>query len=323
MLDLSRREFLLNVTTVALGLSAGEQLSAASDSSARQPRIQFPADPRARLAVTSWPFREFIDSPTNPFRNKQKSGIDIKDFAGVVASKFGVKNICPLAAHLHSTDPAYLEAVREAIARAESHVVDLGLSGRSFWDPDEAKRQAAVEYGRHCIELAVKLGSPSVRQHLGAPKGVKPDVELASRTLGQLADYGAAKNILINLENDDLRNEDPFFIVKVIEKVGNPYLRALPDFGNTLGGGNADYNQRGVAAMLKHAYGVCHVKDTMVTDSGKSYNVDLPRMFGLAKSSGFKGYFVMEWDGGGGDPYEGTKRLIDETLKLLSSEAHS
>jgi hypothetical protein len=35
----------------------------------------------------------------------------------------------------------------------------------------------------------------------------------------------------------------------------------------------------------------------MVTDSGKTYKVDLSKMFELAKVSGFKAYFVMEWAG--------------------------
>jgi hypothetical protein len=69
--------------------------------------------------------------------------------------------------------------------------------------------------------------------------------------------------------------------------------------------------------MFKHAYGVCHVKDVVVTDSGKTYQVDLPKLFDIAKASGFKGYFMMEWDGGPGDPYEGTQRLMEETLKCL------
>lgn len=41
------------------------------------------------------------------------------------------------------------------------------------------------------------------------------------------------------------------------------------------------------------------------------------KMFELAKASGFKGYYMMEWDGGPGDPYEGTRRLVEETLKYL------
>jgi sugar phosphate isomerase/epimerase len=316
MKHFSRREFLRGASIVSLSLSAGLRNSLAS---ANEPHLTFPTDPRARLAVTSWPFRESIDSPTNPYRNPQKPLMDLKDFPGMVAKRFGIRNICPLAAHLHSTDAAYLDAFRQSVEQAGSHLVDLGLGGKSFWDPDAAKRQEAVDFGKHGIDLALILGSPSMRQHLGAPSGVKPDLELASQTLGRLAEYGAAKNILVNLENDNLRNEDPFFIAQVVEKVGSPYLRSLPDFGNTLSGGDAGYNERGVAAMLKHAYGICHVKDQLVTESGKSYKVDLPKMFQLAKASGFRGYFVMEWDGDPGeDPYQGTERLVAETLKLLS-----
>jgi sugar phosphate isomerase/epimerase len=322
MNNLSRREFMRGGVAAALvaglgqvsNIAAGAQDSLASP---QGPHLEFPTSPRARLAVTSWPFREFIDSPRNPYRNRQKPGMDIKDFPEMVVKRFGVQNICPLVAHFSSADPAYLAAFRQAVQEAGSHLVDLGLGGGSFWDPDESRRQGAVRQGQHWIDLAVQLGSPSVRQHLGAPRGVKPDVELASQTLGELAEYGAAKKIVINLENDDLVNEDPFFIVKVIEKAGNLYLRALPDFGNTLSGGNVEYNEQGVAAMLKHAYGVCHVKDLVVADSGKTYEVNLPRMFALAKASGFKGYYMMEWDGGPGDPYEGTWRLIEETLKCL------
>lgn len=320
MKDFSRRDFLLGSSVFGLGLSAGLRNSLAAPT---EPHMVFPTDPRARLAVTSYPFRDFIDSPTNPHRNQQQPRMDVKDFAGMALKRFGIQNVCLLAAHLHSTDPAYLDTVRQSVEQAGSHIVDLGLGGRSFWDPDEAKRQAAVEYGRHWVDLALKLGSPSVRQHLGGSRGVKPDVELASQTLGRLAEYGAAKSIIINLENDDLHNEDPFFIVEVIEKVGNPYLRALPDIGNTLGGGDAGYNERGVAAMFRHAYGVCHVKDTVVADGGKTYEVDLPKMFNLAKASGFKGYYMMEWDGGPGDPYAGTERLVAETLKYISGEVHS
>jgi sugar phosphate isomerase/epimerase len=303
-------------STVGAALVAA--LDEVSMAAPQGPLLEFPTSPRDRLALTSWPFREFIDSPHNPYRKSQKPGMDVKQFAAMAVKEFGIHNICPLAAHFHSTDPEYLEAFREAVQQAGSHIVDLGLGGGSFWDPDTSKRQAAVESGQHWIDLAVRLASPSVRQHLGAPRGVKPDVDLAAQTLGKLVEYGASKNTRVNLENDDLVNEDPFFIVKVIEKVGNPYLRALPDFGNTLSRGDVEYNERGVAAMLKHAYGVCHVKDVVVAENGKTYDVNLPRMFELAKASGFKGYYMMEWDGGPGDPYSGTRRLVEETLKCLA-----
>jgi len=81
------------------------------------------------------------------------------------------------------------------------------------------------------------VGSPSVRQHLAGSRGLKPEADLAARSLGKLADYGAAKNVLVLLENDAAINEDPFLVVNIIEKVNNPYLWGLPDIGNSLAGG--------------------------------------------------------------------------------------
>ena len=162
----SRREFLGGASIFALG--AGLRNSQGSPDG---PHLQFPTDPRARLAVTSYPFRESIDSPGSPRRNREKPGMDIKDFAGMVASKFGVHNICPLAAHFPSTDPAYLDAFRQAVEQAGSHVVDLGLAGRSFWDPDSAKRQAAVEYGQHWIDIAGPVGFPQCSPTSGWSEG--------------------------------------------------------------------------------------------------------------------------------------------------------
>lgn len=65
---------------------------------------------------------------------------------------------------------------------------------------------------------------------------------------------------------------------------------------------------------------VCHVKDAVVTDSGKTYNVDLPKMFASQRPAGrFKGYFVMEWDGRPGENrYAGTDRLVHETVRIVS-----
>ncbi len=312
---LSRRRFLLDLPLLA-GVFAPR--TAVPRVEAKQPSLAFPAAPRERLAVTSYPFREFIESPTNRGRNPRKPGMDLKDFPGMIASRFGVYNINPLADHFASTELAYLEAFRQAVAAAGSHLVDLGLAGRRFWDPDSAVRQAAVAYGKRWIDIAAVVGSPSVRQHLEARPGVKPDVDLAVETLGALADYGASKNIVVLLENDAPVNEDPFLIVHVIEKAGNPYLRALPDFGNSLQGGDAEFNARAVTAMFQHAFNMCHVKDAVVGAGGKTYHVDLPRLFHIAQAAGYKGYFSMEWEVRLSDPFSGTERLIRETLQYLS-----
>ena len=280
--------------------------------------IRFPTEPRDRLALTSYPFRAYIASPSNRARNPALPGMDLKQFAKLAIDKFGIHNINPLLDHFTSTDPAYLDSFRKAVADAGSHIVDLGLSGGAFYSSEEKERERAVSISRRCIDVASIIGSPSVRQHVHGKRGEKPNVDLAAQSLGQLAEYGMKHGVVINLENDSAISEDPFFLTAVIDKVNSPHLRALPDFGNTLIAHDADYNQRGVTAMLKRAYNMCHVKDVVKSSAGQDKTVDLKKMFALAKESSYRGYFSMECDSGLGDPFAGTTRLVKETLGYLA-----
>jgi sugar phosphate isomerase/epimerase len=282
------------------------------------PNLKFPTQPRARLAVASWPFREFIESPTNRWaRNPKLPGMDLKDFAAMVVKRFEVRGIEPLGQHFRSTETPYVKELREATEKAGAHVVDIPTDvGASFYDTDPAKRKKAVENGKKWVDIAFTLGSPSIRTHIEGAPHVEPDVERAAESLRQLADYGATKNVVINLENDDNRTEDPFFIVKILEKLSHPYLHALPDFCNSMLTHDQEFNNRAMDTMFRHAYNIAHMKDSEV-DEGKLYTVDVAKCFEIAKAAGYRGYFSMEWEGAG-EPYAGTQRLIDLSLKYLA-----
>jgi sugar phosphate isomerase/epimerase len=312
-----RRDFLKQLATVACACCVSPDDLAQSTSQGRQPHLEFPARPRDRLAVTSWPFRDYIESPANRGRKLSVPSMDIKEFPAMVVEKFGVYNVNPLLSHFPSTDPAYLQSFREAVARARSHIVDLGLPGGYFAITDTAIAEAAVQDSCKWIDSAAAIGSPSVRQHLSAKRGQKPDLEAAAIHLARLADYGGKRNVVVNLENDSAVAEDPYFIVNVVEKVNHPYLRALPDFGNSIAKYGEEGNEKAVAAMLKHSFNMCHVKGAVQLD-GKTYHVDLKRMFEIARQSSYRGYFSMEFDTNGGDPFAGTTKLIDETLHYLA-----
>ena len=106
-------------------------------------------------------------------------------------------------------------------------------------------------------------------------------------------------------------------IEQVIDRVNSPWLRALPDFGNSLAAHDEDFAYRAIEAMFSHAYGICHVKDGEVTEDGKAVRVDLARTFAILKKSGYKGYCSIEYDARG-DPYKTTADLVEQTVKLLS-----
>jgi sugar phosphate isomerase/epimerase len=313
----SRRRFLKKSAALAASaVTVGVQQ--ALWSVAAEPHVKFPTEPRARLAVASWPFRKFIESPANRWaRDPKLPGMDLKDFAAMVVKRFDLRGIEPLGQHFRSTEIPYVEELREATEKAGAHVVDVPTDvGASFYDTDPAKRKRAVENGKKWVDIASTLGSPSIRTHIQGAPHVEPDVDRTAESLRQLADYGAAKEVIINLENDDNRTEDPFFIVKVLEKVDHPYLHALPDFCNSMLTHDQEFNNRAMDAMFRHAYNITHMKDSEV-DGGKVYTVDVAKCFEIAKAAGYRGYFSMEWEGAG-EPYAGTQKLIDLSLKYLA-----
>jgi sugar phosphate isomerase/epimerase len=245
--------------------------------------------------------------------------MDLKDFAAMVVKRFNVRNIEPLSDHFSSTETSYLREFRANVEKAGAQVVNIAADPRfSFYHNVEAQRQKAVANGKKWMDVAVAIASPSVRLHIAGAYKVKPDADRAADSLKQLADYGAQKNILVNLENDDNVTEDPFFIVEVIEKVNHPYLHALPDFCNSMLTHDQEFNNRAMDAMFKHAYNIAHVKDSEVDDKGKLFTVDVAKCFEIGKADGYRGYFSMEWEGQG-EPNGGTEKLIAESLKNLSA----
>jgi sugar phosphate isomerase/epimerase len=315
--SLTRRAFLEKLSALTAGgvIASGMPNAFGSVSG---PHISFPSAPRDRISVASYPFRAHIESPGNRDRDRSLPGMDLTDFPAEVVKKFNVYNIEPHSRHFRSLDSAYLASFREALGKAGVKVVDIAVDGPdSIYDTDAATRKRAIDYGKKWVDVAVAIGSPSIRTHIQGSPHSAPDVQRTAQSLREVVDYGAAKNVVINLENDDLVSEDAFFLVKVMEDVNHPYLHALPDFANSMLSGNADFNYRALQAMFEHAYCICHVKDGEDGDDGKFVSVDLKKSFGILKASGYWGYCSMEFDAKG-DPYASTARLIEQTIQYLS-----
>jgi sugar phosphate isomerase/epimerase len=301
--------------------------------------MQFPRAARERIAIASYPFREFIARRGEEGAAEQGNGsgvrgerrgqegaalpasgkMDLKEFAAHVSAKFNIKKIEPWSEHFRSLEKGYLEELRAAVAQADAAIVNIAVDGEhSPYSTDAAERERAVAFSKQWIDAAAASGSPSVRTNIPPAKDTKPDLERTADCLRRVAEHGASRNVVVNLENDNPASEDPFFLVQLIEKVNSDWLHALPDFANTLAAYEEDYAYRGIEAMFGHAYNISHAKETEVGDGkDKIAHVDLPRTFGIAKKHGYKGYFSMEWDSPG-DPYAGTAGLIEKTLKNLS-----
>lgn len=328
MSSLTRRCFLEKLSALtAGGIAINGAQSAfgaglADQSAVREPHISFPSAPRDRIAVSSYPFRAYINSPNGRNRGTSTPNVqkmDLTEFPAEVVKKFNVSHIEPNSRHFQSTDPAYLDSLNEALAKTGVKVANIAVDGRgSFYDADDSVRAGAVANAKNWVDVAVHIGSPSIRAHIAGSRTSDPNVDRAAESLKEVADYGAAQNVVINLENDDPRSEDAFFIVKVIEAVNHPYLHALPDFANSMLNGDADFNYRALTAMFQHAYCICHVKDGETGDNGNLISIDIKKSFDILKASGYRGFCSMEYDQSTGDPYAATAKLIEQTIQYLS-----
>jgi sugar phosphate isomerase/epimerase len=316
--SLSRRAFLETMSVLtAGGLTAASAVGALPDSEL-EPHIIFPTHPRERISIASYPFRAYILSPDNRDRDTTLPGMNLLEFPAHVVAKFNIHNIEPHSRHFTSLQPDYLDDFRQILLKTKVRVVNIAVSTvNSFYDADASLRAKAVDFAKKWVDVASRIGSPSIRAHIAAARNSSPNVELAAGSLREVTEYAANKSIVVTLENDDLVSEDAFFLVKVIEAVNNPYLRALPDFANSMLSGDADFNYRALQAIFQHAYNICHVKDSEANDDDKLFKVDLKRSFDILKASNYRGYCSMEFDAPG-DPYAATSKLIEETVKYLS-----
>jgi sugar phosphate isomerase/epimerase len=293
-----------------------DQKSALARSSV--PGLEFPSAPRDRIAVASYPFREAIRGAHEKPGASTISKMDLKNFVVFVKSEFNVNKIEPWSEHFRSLDRKYLDDLRAVVEKSGGGIVNIAVDGEhSPFALDKAEREKAVSFSKQWIDVAVAVGSPSVRTNMPPAKDSKPDLDRAADSLRRVAEYGAEKNTLVNLENDNPLSEDPFFIVSVIERVDSPWLHTNPDFANTLATGRTEYAYKGIAAMFSHAYSICHVKAMEADEKGQLAHVDLARTFGILKNSNYKGYCSMEFDSPG-DPYKGTSDLIEKTVQYLS-----
>jgi sugar phosphate isomerase/epimerase len=312
--DKTRRLFLIDALSAMTGAALLPSMVTAAIENA-QPAMRFPGQPRERIAIASYPFREYVAGRKDPLGGNK---LELKDFSAHVAEKLNIRKIEPWSEHFRSLDQNYLAEIRAAVAKAGGMIVNIAVDGdHSPYAADKAEREKSVAFSKRWIDAAAAVGSPSIRSNMPKAADSEPDAQRAADSLSQVVEYAARKNIVVNMENDNPVSEDPFFIVQVIEKVNIPWLHALPDFANSLTTGREEHAYQGIQAMFAHAYNISHVKALETNEQGKEFRVDMAKTFNMMRTAHYRGYCSMEFDSPG-DPYKGTSELIETTLKYLS-----
>jgi sugar phosphate isomerase/epimerase len=229
---------------------------------------------------------------------------------------------------MDNEENGYLQRIKQ-----QAFVNGVCLCGLSthqgFLSPDRAERQKNIDHTIHAIELAYKLGIPTMRVNTGRWGTSKDfDTLMANRGIelrlpGYTDDDGfkwvidsfekclpAAEKcgITLGLENHWGLGRTPEGVLRIVNAINSPWLQCTLDTGNFLEDPYAKLEvmaPKTVFVQAKTYYG-----------GGLWYSLDLdyPRIAAMLNRHNYHGFVSLEFEG-----QESWATAIPKSLKLLRS----
>jgi sugar phosphate isomerase/epimerase len=315
---MNRREFLARLAQAgAAGLPGGVAI-AATTRRRRRPVRHYAYSSRARIGISTWSFHRFFPTARTKGTIPSNQQLAMLDFPGMIAQRYKVHNLELVAPHFASTEPAYILELRNQILRAHSRLVNIPVDVDDLWtggglsDPNPNIRNAAIAAVKKWIDIAHTLRGRSVRADPGKfnPQSPAPTVD----SYRQLVAFSRPLGIDVLIENHaGIGYQYPEELVTLIRSVGNPHLRALPDFGNFL---DETTRMRGLRLLFPLSSSICHAKGLQFDSQGQETQFNFGECVAISRQAGFKGIYSVEFEGPG-DPYTGVQNVVDELVKYL------
>lgn len=317
---MKRRDFLTGIaagSALASWMAADGYTALQAVQRTRKP-ARHPVDKRARIAISSWSFHNYFRSTREQAFNLPGSMLALLDFPEMMVDRYKVHNFEFVAPHFASTEATYLREIKSHLVRTRSRLVSIPVdieeidTAGGLSDPDLKVRSRAIEASEKWIDVAHNLGAAAVRCDPG--KMDPANLTLTVASYKKLAAYGKSKGVRVIIENHGgVGSEHPEELVRLFKQVGGDFIGALPDFGNFP---DETTRERGLPLLFPFARVVCHAKGLEFDASGNETQYDFAKCIAIAKNSGYKGVYSVEYEGPG-DPYDGVQKVVNELEKYL------
>ena len=187
--------------------------------------------------------------------------------------------------------------------------------GNDFALPPGDAREREIAHCKHWIDVAAVLGAPVIRIFAGkVPKGgdEAEAIDRCAAGINECLPYAAEHGVHLALENHGGITATPAQMLKIIERVDDsPYFGVNFDSGNF----QTDDPYGDLAKIAPYAINA-QIKPYM-RPNGKKEEPDVKRILGILQDAGYRGWLVMEYEGGG-DPREETARWIDKLRAAMA-----
>lgn len=304
-----RRTFLTQSAT------AGIVMASSSLASAEEKPADLPATRRNRIGVSTYSFFKFGSDANVPV-----------DRCIDLASEMGFDGVELLLVQMDRHDNEYLQSLKR---RAFANGLDLmGLSThQTFVSPDVEGRRKNVELTLQQIEIAYRLGIPTMRINTGR-WGTSKDFDELMRNRGiepTLAGYteedgfgwvidsfekllpkAAECGVVLGLENHWGLGRTAEGVLRIVNKINSPWLQVTADTGNFLDDQYAQFEKIVSHAVLVQAK-TYHGGGTWYT-----LEIDYGRIAQILRDAKYHGYISLEFEG-----KEDYRTAVPKSLALL------
>ena len=296
----SRRDFIKTASLLPWCATAGAGLFGAASAFAATPARRV-GGPKLRLSLNAYSFNQLL---LNQPQGKPPglSLFDVLEFCAL----HDFEAIDPTAYYF----PGYPAVPPDAYIndfKRRAFQLGLGISGtgirNDFAQLDAAKRAADVALAKAWIEVAAKLGAPTIRVFAGAvPKGYENKWDEAAKwmieALRECAEHGKKFGVLVGVQNhgDMLKSADE--VISVVQRVDSDWFGVVVDTGNMA----TPDPYADIARVVPHAVN-WQVKESPAGPNSP-VRTDLPRLIRIIKAGGYRGYLPIETLAATGKPYD-------------------
>jgi sugar phosphate isomerase/epimerase len=274
-------------------------------------RRAFVAASSAIAASTAIPKVVYGQSKSPPFkislaqwslhRTIRAGKLDNLDFAKTAKEQFGIEAIEYVnqfwkdKAH----DEKYLKELKKRSDDLGVKVLLVMCDGEgALGDPDNAKREQAIENHRKWLDAAEFLGCHSIRVNAQSRGSFEEQQKLAADGLRRLAEFGEDYDLNVIVENHGGLSSNGQWLAGVMKMVNRKNCGTLPDFGNFRVGKDEEYDRyKGVDELMPFAKAVS-AKTHDFDANGNETHTDYARMMDIVVNKhGYHGYCGIEYEG--------------------------
>lgn len=249
-----------------------------------------------------------------------------------LAAEAGFDAVEILEIQMHRRDNAYLQTLKR-----QAFLAGLDLCGMSthqdFVSPSAEQRAANVKRTIASIELAYRLGIPTIRVNTGRwgttksfdalmkQRGIEPPLEgytdedaypWVIESFEKCLKVAERCGVVLGLENHWGLGRTPEGVLRIVNAVDSPWLRVTMDTGNFL---EDPYDK-----LEKLAPKTAFVQAKTYYGGGTWYTLDLDyeRIARILRKHRYRGYVSLEFEG-----REDARTAIPKSLAMLRKAFHS